>query len=377
MRAGGLLEYRSVVEDCGSSIGVFVVRLKRFEGAWTALVTPFTPHDRVARAEFEQLVNFQIGQGITGLVPTGTTGESPTLTWPEHNHVIEATVRLSRGKCFVLAGTGSNSTDEALRGSHHAMEAGAEGVLLVDCYYSGPSSLELRREYHGVIAAACPEAMIVPYIIPGRTGCAMSPEDLAILAQEHPNVRAVKEATGDLKRMAYTRSLVGKGFDIVSGDDNLTPTMMTDPAIRASGVISVVSNVVPGAVQAMTQAFRRGRRKEGERLAKALAPLFNIVTVSADDARTLRRRSATVRDKFRNPLPIKTLMRGLGMIHGGCRRPLGHMTAAGVAVVREAARAVWQANPEILAPIESAFGVSLEARLADDRLWASLAYPAA
>jgi len=356
------------------------VVLKRFEGAWTALVTPFTPHDRVSRAEFERLVEFQVGQGITGLVPTGTTGESPTLTWPEHNHVIEATVRLSRGKCFVLAGTGSNSTDEALRGSHHAMEAGAEGVLLVDCYYNGPSSLELRREYHGVIAAACPEAMIVPYIIPGRTGCAMSPEDLAILAQEHPNVRAVKEATGDLKRMAHTRSLVGKGFDIMSGDDNLTPTMMTDPAIRASGVISVVSNVVPAAVQAMARAFRRGRVKEGERLAKALEPLFNIVTVSVDDTRTLGGKrhplSFAVRDKFRNPQAIKTLMRGLGMIKSGCRRPLGHMTAAGVAVVREAARAVWTASPELFAPIESAFGVCLDARLADDALWASLAYQA-
>ncbi len=240
------------------------MELKRFEGAWTALVTPFTSRDRVAWAEFERLVDFQVKQGITGLVPTGTTGESPTLTWPEHNRVIEATVRLAAGKCFVLAGTGSNSTDEALRGSRHAMEAGAHGVLLVDCYYNGPSSLELRREYHGVIAAACPEAMIVPYIIPGRTGCALAPEDLAILAQEHPNVRAVKEATGDLKRMAYTRSLVGDDFDIMSGDDNLTPAMMADPAIGASGVISVVSNVVPAAVEAMVRAFAGGQAADGQ-----------------------------------------------------------------------------------------------------------------
>jgi len=264
------------------------VQLQRFEGAWTALVTPFTHRDNVSRAEFERLVAFQVEQGITGLVPTGTTGESPTLTWPEHNHVIEATVRLSRGKCFVLAGTGSNSTDEALRGSHHAVEAGAEGVLLTDCYYNGPSSLELRREYHGVIAAACPQAMVVPYVIPGRTGCALAPEDLAILAQEHPNVRAVKEATGDLKRMAHTRSLVGDDFDIISGDDNLTPTMMSDAAIRASGVISVVSNVVPAAVEAMARAFLAGKADEGERLGKALEPLFNIVTVSVDDTRMLR-----------------------------------------------------------------------------------------
>jgi 4-hydroxy-tetrahydrodipicolinate synthase len=353
---------------------VSIVELRRFEGAWTALVTPFTRRDRVAWGEFERLVAFQVGQGITGLVPTGTTGESPTLTWPEHIHVIEATVSLSGGKCFVLAGTGSNSTEEALRGSHHALEAGAHGVLLVDCYYNGPSSLELRREYHGVIAAACPEAMVVPYVIPGRTGCALSPEDLAILAQEHPNVRAVKEATGDLKRMAYTRSLVGADFDILSGDDDLTPAMMTDAAIGASGVVSVVSNVAPAAVQAMARAFARGDASEGHRLAKALKPLFGIVTVSVDDMRLVRGREATVRDKFRNPLGIKTLMRGLGMIKGGCRRPLGHMTAAGVSVVRSAALAVWESNPEILAPIEAAFAVSLEGRLRDDALWASLAY---
>ncbi|MBM4032869.1 MAG: 4-hydroxy-tetrahydrodipicolinate synthase [Planctomycetes bacterium] len=348
--------------------------MRRFEGAWTALVTPFTRKDRVAWAEFERLVDFQVGQGIAGLVPTGTTGESPTLTWPEHNHVIEATVRLSGGKCFVLAGTGSNSTAEALRGSRHAVEAGAHGVLLVDCYYNGPSSLELRREYHGVIAAACPEAMVVPYVIPGRTGCALAPEDLAILAAEHPNVRAVKEATGDLKRMAHTRSLVGDGFDIVSGDDDLTPAMMTDPAVRASGVISVVSNVVPAATQAMVRAFARGEAAEGGRLANALKPLFGIVTVSVDSTRSVGGRQATVRDKFRNPLAIKTLMRGLGMIKGGCRRPLGHMTTAGVNVVRSAALAVWESNPEVLAPIEAAFGVSLAGRLRDDALWASLAY---
>ena len=349
--------------------------LKRFEGAWTALVTPFMQKDRVCWAEFERLVHFQVAQGVTGLVPAGTTGESPTLSWPEHNRVIETTAKLRDGKCFVLAGTGSNSTDEALRGSHHAVEAGAEGVLLVDCYYNGPSSLELRREYHGVIAAACPEVRVVPYIIPARAGTAMAPEDLAILAQEHPNVTAVKEATGDLKRMAYTRSLVGEGFDILSGDDNLTPAMMTDPAIRASGAVSVVANVVPAAVEAMARAFAAGRSEEGHRLAKALGPLFDIVTVNLDSTRSLAGRPLTVRDKFRNPLAIKTLMRGLGMIRWGCRRPLGHMTEAGVRVVRAAAQSVWRNNPELLAPIETSFRVSLDRRLADDELWASLAYP--
>ena len=348
--------------------------LDRFEGAWTALVTPFAPDGAVNWPELERLVHFQIDQGITGLVPTGTTGESPTLDWQEHDQVIEAVLRSRGGKCFVLAGTGSNSTEEALRGSRHAVDAGAEALLLVDCYYNGPSSLELRREYHGAIAAACPDALIVPYVIPGRSGTALAPEDLALLAREHPNVRAVKEATGDLQRMALTRSLVGDDFDILSGDDNLTPAMMADSSIRASGVVSVVSNVAPAAVEVMARAFASGHTEEGERLAAALEPLFNIVTVFADDARQFGDRHLTVRDKFRNPLPIKTLLRGLGMIGGGCRRPLGRMTQAGVDVVRSAARTVWQSNRDILKPIEAAFGGSLGERLDDDTLWASLAY---
>ena len=347
--------------------------LERLDGAWTALITPFTPGGGIDWTEFERLVAFQIDQGITGLLPCGTTGESPSLDWDEHNAVIDRTIALREGRCFVLAGTGSNSTDEALRGSLHAIASGAEAVLLVDCYYNGPSTLELRCEYHGVIAAACPDALIVPYVIPGRTGCALAPEDLAILAEQFPNVRSVKEATGDLERMARTRELCGDDFDIMSGDDNLTAQMMTDPAIRANGVISVVSNVVPGAVERMSRAFADGRTDEGRRLAKALDPLFDIVTVSVDNLRVVRGQELEVRDKFRNPLAIKTLMQGLGMIADGCRRPLGRMTAAGVSVVRAAARTVWTQDPDILRPIEAAFGISVEKRLSDDGAWTALA----
>jgi len=236
------------------------VRLERIEGAWTALVTPFTTTGGVHWQELERLASFQVQQGITGLVPTGTTGESPTLTWEEHDRVIETAIRLKGQRAKVMAGTGSNSTDEALRGSRHAVEAGADALLLVDCYYNGPSSLELRREYHAVIARECPEALIVPYVIPGRSGTALAPEDLAVLAEELPNARAVKEATGDLERMARTRQLVGDDFSIMSGDDNITPTIMTDERIRANGVVSVVSNVVPAAVEGMTRAARRRPR---------------------------------------------------------------------------------------------------------------------
>jgi len=350
------------------------VRLERIEGAWTALVTPFTTTGGVHWQELERLASFQVQQGITGLVPTGTTGESPTLTWEEHDRVIETAIRLKGQRAKVMAGTGSNSTDEALRGSRHAVEAGADALLLVDCYYNGPSSLELRREYHAVIARECPEALIVPYVIPGRSGTALAPEDLAVLAEELPNARAVKEATGDLERMARTRQLVGDDFSIMSGDDNITPTIMTDERIRANGVVSVVSNVVPAAVEGMTRAFLAGRIEEGRRLAAALEPLFGIVTVFAENTRRVGSREVRVRDKFRNPLPMKSLMQGLGMISNGCRRPLGRLTMPAVETVRSAARTVWDRNPELLRPIEEHFGVDIEERLTNDAFWHPLAY---
>ena len=179
-------------------------RLK-FEGAWTALVTPFTEEKEIDWERFQKNIEFQISQKITGLLLVGTTGESPTLDWDEHVQIIRNCMDVARGKCGIMAGTGSNSTDEALKATEDAKKAGVESVLLVDCYYNGPSSLELRKEYYEKVAETFPEVYIVPYIIPGRTGTVLSPEDLTILSLEHPNVRAVKEATGDLERMARTR----------------------------------------------------------------------------------------------------------------------------------------------------------------------------
>jgi 4-hydroxy-tetrahydrodipicolinate synthase len=176
------------------------MKLERFEGCWTAMITPFNRKGEVDFEGLEKNVRFLIENG-SNLVPTGTTGESPTLDWREHDRVITKTVKLAKGKAFVIAGTGSNSTSEAMRGSKHAVEVGAQGVLLVDCYYNGPSSLELRTQYYEVIAKAFRKTFVVPYIIPGRTGTKMEVEDLAILHRKYKNVRSVKEATGDLERI--------------------------------------------------------------------------------------------------------------------------------------------------------------------------------
>ncbi len=347
----------------------------QFEGAWTALITPMSSDGQVDWRGFEQLIDFQISQGITGIVPAGTTGESPTLTWDEHNKVIDIALERAKGKCKVLAGTGSNSTSETLESTSHAAEHGAEAVLLVDCYYNGPSSLELRKEYYSPIAERFPSVAMVPYVIPGRSGTALLPEDLAILQSEYPNICAVKEATGDLERMKKTRSLLRPPFSIMSGDDDITYTIMADPEIAANGVISVATNVAPAAVEKMTRLALSGDLAGAERLKKALSPLFGIITVKADNERILPNGSAVVvNDRFRNPLGIKTLMAALGMPAGICRKPLGKLTKAAANMVRSAAKQIWLENPEILAPIEDFFKVDIESRLSDDAVWSSLTY---
>ncbi|NQT18626.1 MAG: 4-hydroxy-tetrahydrodipicolinate synthase [Planctomycetes bacterium] len=346
-----------------------------YEGAHTAIITPLRYDGHVDWTGLEKNLEFQVDQGITGILAVGTTGESPTLDWREHNGVIDKAIDVGRGKCLVVAGTGSNSTDEALEATRHAAHSGADAVLLVDCYYNGPSSLELRREYHGAIAKACPGVDVIPYIIPGRTGCAMSPEDLVILAAECMNVRAVKEATGDLERMKLTRQLAGDSLAILSGDDDITFTIMTDPAIAAAGVISVVSNVAPAAVARMVTACLNGDTEEAERVREGLSPLFGIVTVTIEQERQMPNGSTrTVKDKFRNPAAIKTLMNGLGMPAGPMRPPMGRMTAAGVDAVRSAARTVWHNHPEILRPIADAFGVDIGGRIGNDSVWEALSY---
>src|SRR4030066_1009428 len=223
------------------------MRLERFEGCWTAMVTPFNRKGEVDFEGLEKNVRFQIENGAN-LIPTGTTGASPTLDWREHDRVITKTVKLAKGKAFVMAGTGSNSTKEALRGTKHAMEVGAQGALLMDCYYNGPSSLELRTQYYEVIARAFRKAFIMPYVIPGRTDTKLEVEDLTILHRKFKNVRSVKEATGDLERMAKTRTLCGEDFDILSGDDDKTFDMMVRKDIRATGGDSGTSIIVPGPI---------------------------------------------------------------------------------------------------------------------------------
>jgi 4-hydroxy-tetrahydrodipicolinate synthase len=273
-----------------------------FEGAYTAMVTPFDKDGKIDEEGLRENVRFQIRKGIHGLVPTGTTGESPTLSYEEHNRVIEIVVDEAGGRVPVLAGTGSNSTWEALMLTRHAEEVGADGALIVVPYYNKPTQAGLYAHFKKLA-----EEVDIPqviYNIPSRTGVNMLPETMAKLAKLK-NIVGVKEASGDLKQVARVIELTrGEDFTVISGDDALTFEIMK---LGGQGVISVASNIVPDRVVRLVDSFRSGDIETAKRINDELMPLFKALFLET------------------NPVPVKTAMNWMGMAAGGCRLPLVEM----------------------------------------------------
>ncbi len=329
-------------------------------GCYTALVTPFSETGETVDYEaLNRLVRFQIENGITGILAVGTTGESPTLALEEHHQITEAVAKQAQGKCLCIAGTGSNNTKESIGATEHAAGVGADAVLLVDPYYNGPSSLEIRQEYITPVAAQFPDITIIPYVIPGRTGAQLFPEDLALLFKDYPNVDTVKEATANLDNMRRTRECCGGDYTILSGDDGMTFQMMTDPLVNAAGVISVITNITPRAIVDMVKYLNDGNQAKAEKLKTALDPLFTLVTVTTEEETPF----GPVTCRARNPLGLKTLMSILGMPVGPCRQPLGKMSHNGIQKVLAAAKEVQQNNPEIWQPLADFFNIDMDERL--------------
>jgi 4-hydroxy-tetrahydrodipicolinate synthase len=338
-------------------------------GCYTAIITPFI-NNAVDYEGLEKLADFQIQNGITGILAVGSTGESPVLNWDEHNKVTETIAKKAKGKCLCIAGTGSNNTTESMAATQHAAEVGVDAVLLVEPYYNGPSSLEIRKEYIAPIAAAYKDLDIIPYVIPGRTGTQLYPQDLALLYNEYPNVRTVKEATGSLDNMKRTRECCGPDFMILSGDDGITYEMMTEPQIKGAGVISVASNVAPKAVTNMVELLNADELSEAKLLMQKLEPLFNLVTVKTTEQTPY----GEVSFRARNPLAYKALMSILGMPSGICRQPLGKLTQNALQIVLDAVRKVQTTAPEILQPVADFFNVDISERLENEKYLEGLAY---
>ncbi len=267
-----------------------------FQGAMTAMITPFTTDGQVDYERLKANVDFQIDKGIDGLVPVGTTGESPTLSHDEHQKVIETVVEHTAGRVKVIAGTGSNATREALSLTRHAKDVGADGALMVNPYYNKPTQEGLYR--HFSLVADEVGLPIVLYNIPGRTGITMAPATVARLA-EHEAIVAVKEATGSLDIASEIATL--SDITILSGDDSLTLPLMS---IGGKGVISVLSNIIPDKIKALTAAALAGDFAGARQYHLELFPLFKGMFVET------------------NPIPIKSAMAMMNMDSGELRLPL-------------------------------------------------------
>ncbi len=268
-------------------------------GAMTALVTPFAG-GKLDESRLREQVEFQIRGGIDGLVPVGTTGESPTVDFKEHARVIELAVQHSRGRVPVIAGVGANATSEALELHAIAKRAGASAGLSVNPYYNKPSQEGLYR--HFMTLADAVDLPIVLYNIPGRTGVTMTPQTVARLNQ-HPNIVAIKEATGSLDMASEIMSLCD--ITVVSGDDSLTLPLMS---IGARGVISVASNLVPAEIKKLTQLALNGEFAEAAKVHHRLFPMIKTLFLDG------------------NPVGIKYAMTLAGMDSGELRLPLVEAT---------------------------------------------------
>lgn len=269
-----------------------------FTGTYTAVVTPFRD-GVVDKAALERLVKAQVRAGVDGIVPVGTTGESPTLDYEEHIEVVALSVKYAAGKVKVVAGTGGNSTSEAVYLTERAEKAGADGSLQVAPYYNKPTQEGLFQHFRAV--AHKTRLPIILYSIPGRCGIEIAVDTVKRLAQKCPNIVGIKEAGGNADRVSQLRAALGPKFEILSGDDSLTLPFM---AVGAQGVISVASNIIPRAVVQMVAAFARGDARGAMKLHQKYYPVFKDLFIET------------------NPVPVKAALAMMGMIQEDYRLPL-------------------------------------------------------
>ena len=272
-----------------------------FSGSIVAIVTPFR-NGKVDERAFGDLIEWQIANGTNGIVPCGTTGESATLTHDEHHRVIRISVEVVKGRVPVIAGTGSNSTDEAISLTRHAKEAGADGALLITPYYNKPTQEGLYRHYKAVAEAV--DMPLVLYNIPGRTGVNMLPATVARLAVMK-NIVGIKEGSGSVQQASEIAQTCGDRLTVLSGDDPLTLPMM---AVGAKGVITVTANVVPKEMAQLVDSFQAGRLDEARRIHFALSALFAALFYET------------------NPIPVKEALGMMGKIDPELRLPLCAMS---------------------------------------------------
>ena len=282
-----------------------------FEGSFVALVTPFKDDESLDEAKLKELIEFQIDGGIHGIVPCGTTGESPSLSEEEHDRVIEITVETVNGRVPIIAGTGSNSTARTLRATEHAKAAGADAALIVTPYYNKPNQQGLYAHYMKIADSV--DIPIIIYNVPPRCGTDILSDTVAQLA-DHPNIVGLKEATGELKRSSELVSMCPDDFVVLSGDDiNTLPIL----SVGGKGVISVVANVDPADIAETCNAFKAGNIELARKLHYKTMPLAVDLFIET------------------NPIPAKTALMLMGKLNGKLRLPLAPLTPANQETLRQ------------------------------------------
>jgi 4-hydroxy-tetrahydrodipicolinate synthase len=269
-----------------------------FSGSYVAIVTPFK-NGKIDEAAYKNLIEMHAAAGTDGIVPAGTTGESPTLTPEENEQLVDMTVKFVKGRMKVMAGTGSNSTAEAIKYTQAAQRSGADAALVVNPYYNKPTQTGLYEHFKAVAESV--KIPVIVYNILGRTGVNVSTPVLSRLAKEFPNIRGVKEASGDLAQMSEVIEQCGTDFDVLSGDDALTLPLLS---IGGKGVISVVANIIPKEVKDMITAFTKGDLKTAQAMHHRMFPLIRAMFIET------------------NPIPVKAACAMLGMISPEIRLPM-------------------------------------------------------
>ncbi len=283
-----------------------------FSGAFSALVTPFHK-GHLDEARYREFIEWQIQEGIDGLVPCGTTGESATLSHEEHERVIEVCIDQAQGRVPVLAGAGSNNTAEAIRLTQFAKKAGATAALHITPYYNKPTQEGLYLHYKAIAEAV--DIPLVLYNVPSRTGCNLLPATVARLANELPNIVGIKEATANLTQVSEVVELCPASFCVLSGDDFTVLPLM---AVGGCGVISVTSNIMPKKMAGLCAAFKEGNLEKARQYHFDMMPLNRLMFVET------------------NPIPVKTALALMGKMNSEVRSPLCPLSASNVELLRQA-----------------------------------------
>lgn len=283
-----------------------------FKGSMVAIVTPFK-NGKIDEKRLKELVKFHIENNTSALVPCGTTGESATLSWAEHERVIEVVIEAAEKRVPVIAGTGSNSTEEAVMLTKQAAKSGASATLHVSPYYNRPTQAGLYQHFKA--AAECADIPVILYNIASRTGVNIEPETVARLAEDCKNIVGIKEASGSLEQMSRIRALCPADFALIAGDDALTLPVL---AIGGTGVISVVANIVPRDVAHLIEAFEKGNLKKAQSLHYKLLPLVKAMFIET------------------NPIPVKTAMGLLKLCEPDLRLPMCAMSAENTEKLKKA-----------------------------------------